>query len=162
MQFFGGKLHGRGSRSAKNRDHRPNSARRHDNFNLTSLTHIIYSLRFHLHRPSLRRGPSVLFSRHSFTKAYCISFMVVCFSSLSRSISTSLLLSSRFLRKTNHTQSIRKATMATPARTQPPWKAPNSSVPPKLAVYNSLTRTKNDFIPINEKEVTWYSCGPTV
>ncbi|KAF2191879.1 cysteinyl-tRNA synthetase [Zopfia rhizophila CBS 207.26] len=54
--------------------------------------------------------------------------------------------------------------MATPARTQPPWREPKSSVPPKLKVWNSLTRTKNDFIPIDPegKKVTWYSCGPTV
>ncbi|KAF2705759.1 hypothetical protein K504DRAFT_448217 [Pleomassaria siparia CBS 279.74] len=54
--------------------------------------------------------------------------------------------------------------MATPARTQPAWKEPQSSVPAKLKVWNSLTRTKNDFIPIDSKgkEVKWYSCGPTV
>ncbi|KAF2465139.1 uncharacterized protein BDR25DRAFT_306797 [Lindgomyces ingoldianus] len=54
--------------------------------------------------------------------------------------------------------------MATQARTQPPWKEPQSSIPPKLKVWNSLTRTKNDFIPIDPegKEVKWYSCGPTV
>ncbi|KAF2279887.1 uncharacterized protein EI97DRAFT_369035 [Westerdykella ornata] len=49
-------------------------------------------------------------------------------------------------------------------RTQPPWKEPTSSVPPKFKVYNSLTRTKNPFIPLDPegKVVTWYSCGPTV
>ncbi|ORY19248.1 tRNA synthetases class I (C) catalytic domain-domain-containing protein [Clohesyomyces aquaticus] len=54
--------------------------------------------------------------------------------------------------------------MATPARTQPPWKEPQSTVPAKLKVWNSLTRTKNDFIPIDPeaKEVKWYNCGPTV
>ncbi|KAI2474644.1 Cysteinyl-tRNA synthetase [Pyrenophora tritici-repentis] len=54
--------------------------------------------------------------------------------------------------------------MATPARTQPPWKEPKASSAAKLKVWNSLTRTKNDFIPIDPegKEVKWYSCGPTV
>ncbi|KNG51814.1 cysteinyl-trna synthetase [Stemphylium lycopersici] len=54
--------------------------------------------------------------------------------------------------------------MATPARTQPPWKAPQGSSPAKLKVWNSLTRSKNDFVPIDPdgKEVKWYSCGPTV
>lgn len=31
-----------------------------------------------------------------------------------------------------------------------------------LKVYNTLTRKKQDFIPIREKFVTMYSCGPTV
>ena len=32
----------------------------------------------------------------------------------------------------------------------------------KLFLYNSLTKKKEEFIPINPKEVTMYSCGPTV
>ncbi|KAI8933453.1 hypothetical protein NX059_010067 [Plenodomus lindquistii] len=55
--------------------------------------------------------------------------------------------------------------MATPARTtQPPWKEPQSSSPAQLKVWNSLTRSKNDFAPIDPegKLVKWYSCGPTV
>ena len=31
-----------------------------------------------------------------------------------------------------------------------------------IKVYNSLTRTKVPFVPINPKRVLWYSCGPTV
>ncbi|XHF99958.1 hypothetical protein AWENTII_003437 [Aspergillus wentii] len=54
--------------------------------------------------------------------------------------------------------------MAT-ARQQPPWRQPNtgSNLPP-LKVYNSLTRSKNQFVPIDPegKKVTWYACGPTV
>ncbi|KAF1943947.1 hypothetical protein EJ02DRAFT_452792 [Clathrospora elynae] len=54
--------------------------------------------------------------------------------------------------------------MATAARTQPPWKEPQASSPPKLKVWNSLTRSKNDFVPVDPegKVVKWYSCGPTV
>jgi cysteinyl-tRNA synthetase len=54
--------------------------------------------------------------------------------------------------------------MANQARTQPHWEPPASSAPAKLKVWNSLTRTKNDFIPIDVegKVVKWYSCGPTV
>jgi cysteinyl-tRNA synthetase len=51
----------------------------------------------------------------------------------------------------------------TASRQQPPWHAP-SGVVSRLAVYNSLTRTKNHFVPLDPrgKEVTWYCCGPTV
>ncbi|KAF2497208.1 cysteinyl-tRNA synthetase [Lophium mytilinum] len=52
--------------------------------------------------------------------------------------------------------------MATTTRQQPPWQAPQPTSTPKLKVYNSLTRSKNDFVPLKEDGVTWYSCGPTV
>lgn len=52
--------------------------------------------------------------------------------------------------------------MATTTRQQPPWKAPAPTATPKLKIYNSLTRTKNDFVPFKQDGVTWYSCGPTV
>ena len=32
----------------------------------------------------------------------------------------------------------------------------------QLKVYNTLTRIKEDFVPINDREVRMYSCGPTV
>ena len=32
----------------------------------------------------------------------------------------------------------------------------------QLKVYNTLTRKKEDFVPINDREVRMYSCGPTV
>ncbi|TPX51747.1 cysteine---tRNA ligase [Synchytrium endobioticum] len=41
------------------------------------------------------------------------------------------------------------------------WRKPESSKP-VLKVYNTLTRSKEDFIPINGNLVGWYSCGPTV
>lgn len=51
-----------------------------------------------------------------------------------------------------------------------PWRMPQpfcytSEVLEKshpLMVFNSLTRTKVRFIPINGKKITWYQCGPTV
>jgi cysteinyl-tRNA synthetase len=63
------------------------------------------------------------------------------------------------IHKVSHTFS-----MATAARAQPPWREPSSSETAKLKVLNSLTRSKNDFIPIDQegKVVKWYSCGPTV
>lgn len=58
--------------------------------------------------------------------------------------------------------------MAT-ARHQPPWRQPPTSPEagarlPPLKVWNSLTRSKTPFIPIDPegKKVSWYACGPTV
>lgn len=46
---------------------------------------------------------------------------------------------------------------------QPPWKAPTGPThQPDLAVYNSLTKSKVPFVPIQQGKVTWYACGPTV
>ncbi|XP_045749000.1 cysteine--tRNA ligase, cytoplasmic isoform X1 [Mirounga angustirostris] len=47
-------------------------------------------------------------------------------------------------------------------RGQPQWSPPAGSPPCKLRLYNSLTRSKDVFIPQHGKRVTWYSCGPTV
>ncbi len=38
----------------------------------------------------------------------------------------------------------------------------NSNKPHKVHLYNTLTRKKEVFVPINENEVSMYSCGPTV
>lgn len=61
--------------------------------------------------------------------------------------------------------SILSRTMAT-ARQQPAWQQPavsNDAKLPSLKIYNSLTRTKVPFVPIdpNGRRVTWYACGPT-
>ncbi|KAL7276669.1 cysteinyl-tRNA synthetase [Rhizina undulata] len=60
------------------------------------------------------------------------------------------------------------ASSTTPAsRDQPLWTPPKPlpdvSLPP-LKVYNSLTRRKEAFVPLDPsgKKVTWYCCGPTV
>ncbi|KAG9220464.1 hypothetical protein CCMSSC00406_0003920 [Pleurotus cornucopiae] len=46
---------------------------------------------------------------------------------------------------------------------QPPWSPPEPQKPiPTLKVYNSLTRTKTEFIPRDGNHVKWYNCGPTV
>ncbi|XP_055390325.1 cysteine--tRNA ligase, cytoplasmic [Condylostylus longicornis] len=47
-------------------------------------------------------------------------------------------------------------------RSQPVWILPKSQEQPKLHLYNSLTRQKEEFIPTNGNNVKWYSCGPTV
>jgi hypothetical protein len=55
---------------------------------------------------------------------------------------------------------------STSARQQPPWAMPQNtnSLHPKLKIYNSLTRSKTPFVPIDRegKRITWYACGPTV
>lgn len=33
---------------------------------------------------------------------------------------------------------------------------------PKLRVQNTFTGNKDEFVPVNAHEVTWYTCGPTV
>lgn len=47
-------------------------------------------------------------------------------------------------------------------RTQTTWQAPKQSEKPKLCLYNSLTRQKEEFVPLKGNNVSWYSCGPTV
>ncbi|KAI0088164.1 tRNA synthetases class I (C) catalytic domain-containing protein [Irpex rosettiformis] len=58
-------------------------------------------------------------------------------------------------------KSLHAKRMATVA--QPEWKLPTSKVEePVLKVYNSLTRTKTEFVAANGRHVKWYNCGPTV
>ncbi|XP_033841246.1 cysteine--tRNA ligase, cytoplasmic isoform X1 [Periophthalmus magnuspinnatus] len=47
-------------------------------------------------------------------------------------------------------------------RVQPSWSAPSGTEVPQLRLYNSLTRSKELFVPQNGNKVTWYCCGPTV
>ncbi|KAF8268616.1 tRNA synthetases class I (C) catalytic domain-containing protein [Lactarius quietus] len=43
------------------------------------------------------------------------------------------------------------------------WKPPSrQTAEPVLKVYNTLTRTKNEFIPNEGRRIKWYNCGPTV
>lgn len=64
-------------------------------------------------------------------------------------------------------KSLWKRTMATvnkPKVMQPQWHRPvqQQTEKPVLKLFNSLTRTKEPFVPLDSEEVTWYSCGPTV
>lgn len=60
--------------------------------------------------------------------------------------------------------------MASQTRQQPPWQplpepSPDAHVQlPPLTVWNSLTRSKTPFKPLDwrNRRVTWYACGPTV
>lgn len=45
---------------------------------------------------------------------------------------------------------------------QPQWFKPTANPSPTLKLYNSLTRNKEEFIPIVNNQITWYCCGPTV
>ena len=38
----------------------------------------------------------------------------------------------------------------------------SKSVLKSLHVYNSLTKSLDEFVPIQGKQVKWYMCGPTV
>lgn len=42
------------------------------------------------------------------------------------------------------------------------WIKPEGTPPAKLRVFNSLTRAKEEFVPLSGRKVLWYSCGPTV
>ncbi|KAF7985093.1 hypothetical protein HWV62_8979 [Athelia sp. TMB] len=49
------------------------------------------------------------------------------------------------------------------ANQQPHWSIPERQAEqPVLKVYNSLTRSKTEFVPRNGNHVKWYNCGPTV
>ncbi|KAI0690429.1 cysteinyl-tRNA synthetase [Cytidiella melzeri] len=46
---------------------------------------------------------------------------------------------------------------------QAEWRLPTSKAEePVLKVYNSLTRTKAEFVAATGRQVKWYNCGPTV
>ncbi|XP_076856467.1 cysteine--tRNA ligase, cytoplasmic isoform X1 [Brachyhypopomus gauderio] len=47
-------------------------------------------------------------------------------------------------------------------RLQPAWSPPGGTERPKLRLYNSLSRTKEVFVPQHGNKVLWYCCGPTV
>lgn len=54
-------------------------------------------------------------------------------------------------------------TMSVDKTKQPDWFKPTGKGDgAQLKVYNSLTRSNTEFIPMDGKRVTWYSCGPTV
>lgn len=62
------------------------------------------------------------------------------------------------LRSLTYTMATNKSAVA-----QPTWYSPAKSVDePALRVYNSLTRSKDVFVPTNGRRVDWYNCGPTV
>ena len=46
---------------------------------------------------------------------------------------------------------------------QPAWSPPSGPThQPQLKIYNSLTRSKVPFVPLQPEHITWYACGPTV
>ncbi|CAL1706237.1 unnamed protein product [Somion occarium] len=58
---------------------------------------------------------------------------------------------------------VEKPVKGTMSVQQPVWTPPvRRKEIPVLKVYNSLTRSKTEFVPINGNLVKWYNCGPTV
>lgn len=75
-----------------------------------------------------------------------------------------LLLASFYVRQTKYSRSMASTTIREKVE-QPTWHAPASpSSVSQLKIYNSLTRTKTAFSPLDPagRKVTWYCCGPTV
>ncbi|KAK6455527.1 cysteinyl-tRNA synthetase [Scheffersomyces xylosifermentans] len=69
----------------------------------------------------------------------------------------------RFLARRFYAMSTVPAVKKTPV-SQPEWFKPQATgaAKPGLKIYNSLTRSKNEFVPIKPGHITWYCCGPTV
>ncbi|CAG8187055.1 unnamed protein product [Penicillium salamii] len=78
------------------------------------------------------------------------------------------MLSSRFLPFASPKRFLSVASFRSmSSRQQPPWRQPPTSADaqlPALKVWNSLTKSKTPFVPIDPagKKVVWYACGPTV
>jgi cysteinyl-tRNA synthetase len=56
----------------------------------------------------------------------------------------------------------RMASTATKKVQQPTWLQPTRKEDVPLVLYNSLTRTKTEFVPLVPNHISWYCCGPTV
>nr|POE87546.1 cysteine--trna ligase [Quercus suber] len=103
------------------------------------------------------------------------SLLSLCFRELSQhcALTNRLILCGRTFQPTSGGRpSIRAYCLPQPkmAAAQPEWHAPPEPAPevrsrlPKLSVYNSLTRSKTQFVPVDTegRKVGWYACGPTV
>jgi len=82
---------------------------------------------------------------------------------------TRLVLRSPLAKPSARTYTTTRATRMASVQ-QAEWRAPaphseaiQQSLP-KLSMYNSLTRSKNEFVPLDRegKKIGWYACGPTV
>jgi len=56
----------------------------------------------------------------------------------------------------------RMASTGTKKVQQPAWLQPTKKEDVPLVLYNSLTRTKTEFVPLVPNHISWYCCGPTV
>lgn len=72
-------------------------------------------------------------------------------------------LGKRIIAMSSINPSASASTSAAKKVVQPEWFAPKASTKPStLQLYNSLTRSKTEFVPIKPGHITWYCCGPTV
>lgn len=74
------------------------------------------------------------------------------------------LITRRLFRMSSTSPSPAPSSVKKPTVKQPEWFEPENkdNQKPTLKLYNSLTRSKNEFHPIKPGQITWYSCGPTV
>lgn len=110
----------------------------------------------------LSRSTTTLFRFLNYVPIYCSSFFH------SKPSITPQLFHCGLKPFSSALQSRFRLTMASVIKQQPPWQPPppadpNAKLPP-LRIWNSLTRSKTAFVPIDwqNKKVAWYACGPTV
>ncbi|KAG1736026.1 tRNA synthetases class I (C) catalytic domain-containing protein [Suillus lakei] len=77
--------------------------------------------------------------------------------------SVNIIVHSGYRASAPHSRSASTLTNAVMALQQPAWHLPPRQLnQPVLKIFNSLTKTKTEFIPIDGSHVKWYNCGPTV
>ncbi|KAG0701273.1 tRNA synthetases class I (C) catalytic domain-containing protein [Suillus ampliporus] len=77
--------------------------------------------------------------------------------------SVNIIVRSRYRASAPRNRSVNTLTDAVMSLQQPAWHLPPRQLDqPVLKIFNSLTKTKTEFIPNDGSHVKWYNCGPTV